>query len=676
MEPLDDTFMPDAIAAVAIPGVRILPTVHERLDLAPVVRGVLEAVQPAVVAVELPTTLEEAVERALGRLPEISVILSEEGGEAPLVWAVAPGDPLVEALRWAEENGRRWVLIDPDVRYIERHQDPIPDPYALWQLGPAQYLELLQRGFGQEAARAGDLQREAGMAYHLQRASAALPAADAAQGVTSEIVAVVGAAHAKRLAQRLKSPAAIPLARSRRSRVTVRNLDPESLCALLPDPPVAHAAYELLRRGEVPSRPASVATISRKVSVLTHGLRLIVGDRDDELLRRRRAIPRLAAHHAYRELLPGVLGVDRGRLGGAVWKLAGDSFGVQTQETLTGWQRKIFFDYARRFARVQGQLVPGTFGWVVAARGVADDNLAWEVFDVARTYPWQQALSDLETVRIDGDELDLGTRKVHFRRRFFRTKQRPVRIPVRTRPEAEDPAEWLEGFDSEGICSYPKEDLVIEDYAVFLQKKAVALLSTENRRTEPFSSSLLDGIDLKETLRNLHEGKIYVQELGRSPGSAGSVVVIFDEDPSGEGYPYCMTWHGEHDQESDMAFYATNPFEQVVGPGITRATYGAFMMTFPPRRVFDVWQDPDYRGARDKGEVLVLAAIDYSEEKLVVHVAAQAPAQRLQRYASYQHKRLVHIPLGALSPMTLKKIRVVHLLAGYDKRAVANRYIW
>ena len=125
-----------------------------------------------------------------------------------------------------------------------------------------------------------------------------------------------------------------------------------------------------------------------------------------------------------------------------------------------------------------------------------------------------------------------------------------------------------------------------------------------------------------------------------------------------------------------MAFYATNPFEQVVGPGITRATYGGFMMTYPPRRVFDVWQDRDYRSASGKAEVLILAAIDYSEEKLVVHVAARAPSERMQRYAALQQKRLVHLPLGALSPATLKKIRVVHLLAGHDKRAVADRYIW
>jgi hypothetical protein len=46
------------------------------------------------------------------------------------------------------------------------------------------------------------------------------------------------------------------------------------------------------------------------------------------------------------------------------------------------------------------------------------------------------------------------------------------------------------------------------------------------------------------------------------------------------------------------------------------------------------------------------------------------------RYASHQGKRILHIPLGSLSPVTLKKIRVVHLLAGRDKREIAKDYIW
>jgi hypothetical protein len=92
--------------------------------------------------------------------------------------------------------------------------------------------------------------------------------------------------------------------------------------------------------------------------------------------------------------------------------------------------------------------------------------------------------------------------------------------------------------------------------------------------------------------------------------------------------------------------------------------------------VFDIWRDPDYRTARTKWEVLLMAAVDYSRDKLVVHVAAQPPSQRMKSYAASQAKRIVHVPIGSLSPVTLRKLRVVHILAGRDKRDIAGDYIW
>jgi hypothetical protein len=71
-----------------------------------------------------------------------------------------------------------------------------------------------------------------------------------------------------------------------------------------------------------------------------------------------------------------------------------------------------------------------------------------------------------------------------------------------------------------------------------------------------------------------------------------------------------------------------------------------------------------------------MAAADYSRGRIVVHVAQSPPSNRLKRYAAFQGKRFVHIPLASLSPVTLRKIRVVHLLSSRDKRAEAKSYIW
>jgi hypothetical protein len=658
----------DALAPEPAPGIRILPVVHERIELAAVVRAVLDGLDPAAVAVELPTTLTEVARRAVGRLPRISLILSEEPGEQALVWVVAPGDPLVEALRWALERGRPVACIDPDLPYGDRHADPVPDPWSIWRLGPERYLAMVAAAAGGSEPGEADRRREAGMAFHLRET------AERAAGGT--VLALAGAAHARRLGELLGGSLAHPFARVRRSRVELRHLHPRSLTGLLQDAPLAHAMWERLRgdAGAEPVDPAALdETLSRRTSVIRFGLRVIAGQGGEDEARRRRRLLDYACLEGT-VLGPGGPAPDRRALGRVVWRVGAGSYREQTGEAVAAWQRRLFFDYAHRCARVQGQLVPGLYEWTVAGRGVGDDNLAWELFDAARTYHWQEEQAEIETARLDGDELDLGTRKVRFRRGFLRVKRRPV--PVRERPRPENPEEWLAGFDAAGICSYPPEDLVIEDYGRFLQAKAISILSLENRRVEPFTSSLLDGIDLRETLRNVHEDRIYVEERGRVPGGAGSVVVIFDPDPEAERFPFAMTWLGEHDQESDMAFYSTPPGEQVVGPGIMRATYGAFMLTSPRGRLADVWTDPDYRFARSRAEALVMAAIDYSVERHVVHVAAQAPAEALRRYAAAQKKRLQHIPLAALSPVTVKKVRVLHVLAGHDKRAVARDYVW
>jgi hypothetical protein len=98
-----------------------------------------------------------------------------------------------------------------------------------------------------------------------------------------------------------------------------------------------------------------------------------------------------------------------------------------------------------------------------------------------------------------------------------------------------------------------------------------------------------------------------------------------------------------------MAFYATPLGESLVGPGISECTYGGFLMTMPPGRLFDVWSDPDYRGPFGASEVLLLAA-------------------RLG-------KQIVYLPLGSLSSLALKQLRRFHVLANRDARSWAKDYI-
>jgi hypothetical protein len=99
-------------------------------------------------------------------------------------------------------------------------------------------------------------------------------------------------------------------------------------------------------------------------------------------------------------------------------------------------------------------------------------------------------------------------------------------------------------------------------------------------------------------------------------------------------------------------------------------------MSLPARRMYDVWQDADYEFAESKSERLLLAALDYSIHHFVVYVAAKPPRSIFKSIASRVGRTVIYIPIGQLSPVSLKKIRVVHVLDGYDKRETAKEYLW
>jgi hypothetical protein len=380
-------------------------------------------------------------------------------------------------------------------------------------------------------------------------------------------------------------------------------------------------------------------------------------------------------YEQFREAMEETNSIDRRHAQLAVFRSAEKEYEANTGERIEHWQRRLLARYSRNLAFANRELSATLFDMTVAARGIAGDNYAWEVWETAGRYPPQTDETDITTVRISGEEMWRDTRKIRLRRRLPSTKRRMLPVGLKSRKKEKIPGEWASELNGTSICSYPPEDLVVEDYGRFLKKKGKSILSEERARVEPFTTSILDGIDLRETIRKWYEHRIYVRQYQKIQGEVGSVIVIFDEDRDNR-YPYMTTWLGEGQNESDMAFYSTFPFDRMVGPGIGRAEYGGFLMSLPPRRMYDVWQDIDYEYAESKSERLLLAGIDYSIHRYVVYVAAKPPRSIFKTIASRSGRTIIYIPIGQLSAISVKKIRVVHVLDGYDKREIAKDYLW
>jgi len=634
---------------------------HYRMEFAQLVRMAFQRVRPEAVAIELPHTLEAPFLRAVRRLPQISVISyrsKTKDKEETVYLLVEPCDPLVEAARLALEQGLPLHFIDLDSDSYPRHTEQLPDSYSICRIGLEAYYREYRAACGDQHACREDRRREQGMAFRLQELARRY----------QRILFVCGMAHLERVKQLFDTALAAPLERTRREGVSIFNLHPESCGEILAEFPFLSAVHEYRRAG-LPDEPQESGAGLRK---RFHALELISGGKQDvpeeQLLDN--AIRR-SARHLGRE---GTF-LDRQRVIYRLFSEAARHYRQETGESLHLWQKRAFFRFARNYAFSGGMLLPDLFQLLAAARGCIDDNFAYAFCRLAVCYPWQQESSDLATIRISPEEIWGGSRRIRFRPRQKRDKGLS-RFGFLKRKRQRRPGEWLEGFDDPSICSYPPEDLAIENYGRFLKRKGSMQLSEELTRSEKFSSSMLDGIDIRETMRNIHDGAIYVREQLRAKGGVGCLVVIFDQDRHNQRYPYRMTWLGEHDQESDMAFYATDPAENLVGPGICRCEYGGFLLSYPPRRMLDVWQDPDYRGAASQSEVLLMAALDYSPEKYVVYVAAKPPRSIFKQMAARLARQIVYIPLGSLSPVKLKQMRIMHILAGKDKREIAGEYIW
>jgi len=234
---------------------------------------------------------------------------------------------------------------------------------------------------------------------------------------------------------------------------------------------------------------------------------------------------------------------------------------------------------------------------------------------------------------------------------------------------------WRSVWNPHASCSWPPEDVIIENLRAYVSSRTLSLAGIDQIRTEEFQSSLKDGLAIRETLRDLPIGKIHVKVEPRVPGKVGAVVIVFEEDDDGTRFPLRMTWMAEHKQESTLAFYATDFLQDMVGPAIGRSRYGGCMFLYPPVGIPDIWEDLKFEKARRPSERLLLAALYHAKEHFVAYVAAKPPAPEVVATAQVLGRHVVHLPLSTFSSRTLEKIRRFHVLNGRVVRSWAARFI-
>lgn len=599
------------------PRLTTLPIVYGSGDFALEVRRRLRQDECDCLAVALPPSFADGVERGIERLPRISLVLQAEASLAREYNGV-PVDPcqgIIAALREAMEAGVDRAYVDLEVSAYEEYTLSLPDPYALQKVGLERFLAILLpvlRPPEEGSQRQARIHR---MAYELHRLELEY----------ERIVFVCSAIDWPWIRDAYQTRPPYPEHAATASMPFLQGVAEESLYFLLGELPYLTYLYEHRR-----------AEWLADSSLAVDGVKALLLEARDTWLAEQQ--------------------LERGWL---------------TPHTLS-----LLLRYVRNLTLMDRRLTPELYNLALAAKQVVGDSFALALVETACQYPPQRLPSELEEVSVGIDRVrDADGEICRWKNRLQGMPRCWRRLPLRPMPPPPQRQQWRLQWDPRGQCSYPPEDRRIESFQRHVREQARLLIGEAEVRTEKFIASLKDGLDLRETLRNWHTGDLYVREIPSARGTVEIVVFLFEVPADPKRYSWRSTWYAEHEEESTLCFFATPFLERMVGPGIGQAIYGGCFFLFPPRPIPDVWQDRRFDFARTLEERLLAGACFHSQEKRVVLVGPRPPLLAWRQMARRYGRQLVYLPLKRFSPALVDRLRRFHVLNGREVRAYAAHFI-
>ncbi|MFN7797957.1 MAG: hypothetical protein ACK5Q3_20550 [Planctomycetota bacterium] len=336
--------------------------------------------------------------------------------------------------------------------------------------------------------------------------------------------------------------------------------------------------------------------------------------------------------------------------------------------------------YVRNQTLLERRMTPSFYTLAKSAQQMMGDTYTMHLVNAAIEYPLDDPIANgpdgLETMRMGigvGDLPGWGRAKL-----ISRLPGPPIQwhsLELKRRVEKKDQRRWESRWNPYMQCSWPEEDTQIESFRNRVAERARQILGADLARIEKFTTSIMDGLDLRETLRHWYDGSLYVKVNPPSIGQVNVTVMIFDPEPDPREYSWRATWFSEHPEESTLAFYATPFNKQMIGPGIAMATYGGSMFIYPPRPILDIWKDSRLDFTDTLEQRLVAAACMHSESRHVALLSPTPPGYALKKIAKRYSRKLVHVPLSHFSDSAVQQLRIFHVLNGKHVRSYAADFI-
>lgn len=615
------------------PRIWCLPVVHGSGDCAVEVRRVLLSESWDCVAVPLPPSFRADVESAIERLPVVSIVLqrettstppgdwtpeadAEEQDEDPAINYVPidPCQPVIAALRIALQERLPRAYVDRESAVFEPMSDVFPDPYALKRVPLERFVAAITPHLPPPRTE-GQRERIRAMGQRLKRL----------EGHHRKILFVCGLSEWLWVRDAYRD--------AKEGEEVLDDLVEDTEC--YPNAPQTHAFL----LGEL---PFVTGLYERARATLDEDENLSIDGVKQLLLETRTRYEKELGRRAQR---------------------------------ITPQMLKLYLKYVRNLSLLERRLTPDLYTLVVAAQQIMGDEFAARLAETSKTYPYgpprrapqfrsgvgRGALPDGTVVRMKSR---LPGHPVQWRR-----------LQLKKNPSRQQQRKWQFFWNPFEHCSWPPEDIAIERFRSHVKDVALAMLGNDLARTEKFTTSIKDGLDIRETIRNWHTGDLYVKVLPPARGTLDCVLMFFDSPADPRDYPWRTTWMAEEHDESTLALFATDFTKELVGPGIGLAVYGGAMFLFPPRPIPDIWRDRRFDFADTLEERLLAAACHYARARHIAVLSEPPPGAGWRRLARHYGKKLIHVPLSRFSRQTVQQLRYLHVLNGKHVRSYAADFI-
>ena len=613
-----------------------LPIIHGSGDFAIEVRRMMLSEQFDCLAVPLPPSFQLDVERAIEFLPNVSLVLQNEippiavrewtgldeedqnddSDHTPQIASYVPIDPcqgVIAGLRFAMDERMPRAFIDLETSQFESYSGVLPDPYALKHVSPEKFATAVLPSI----PRVHDGQPRDRVTYMARRLREL-------ERRYSRILLICSLLDWPWIREAYIDQADCLSSDDDVEPTSIFAADPETLLFGLGELPYITGLYERAR-----------AELGEDENLSIDGVKAML----------------LAARDRYQ--------TDLGK----------------RARKITPKLLRIFLQYVRNLTLTERRLSPTLYTLIIAAKQIAGDQFAIALAEAAREYPFNGRIPfpsiqlGINRGRLPDGEMVTLKNRLPGQAMEWRTCKLKPQPP---KPQQDD---WLMRWNPHRQCSWPPEDIVVEKFRTHVKDTALNLLGSDLARSEKFTTSLKDGLDIRETLRNWHTGNLYVKVVPPTRGTLDCVVMIFDSPADPRDYPWRVTWHAEHHDESTLALFATNYLENLVGPGIGQATYGGAMFLFPPRPVSDIWSNPRFDFTDTLEERMLAAACYHAKERHVALLSQGPPGPAWRQLAKRYGKKLIHVPLNKFSQETIQQLRVFHVLNGQNVRSFAAEFI-